>query len=178
MPGWPSWQLLTSAANLGKLPARDRGKQQRKSEQVSKWVPPASSRCILHSFSLQQALQLHRLDPVEWEPPTVSRGWGCPVHHAQLPAAPWLLGGAAWIPGRLQVRMRGNGGQKGQGALVLPLGLVWSHVSCRESRGGRDLSWSSELGAPFLTAFISSLPHSSRGWACPFYRGPGGSMRF
>lgn len=87
MPGWPSWQLLTSAANLGKLPARDRGKQQRKSEQVSKWVPPASSRCILHSFSLQQALQLHRLDLVEWEPPTVSRGWGCPRTVLSFPSS-------------------------------------------------------------------------------------------
>ncbi|KAL4681802.1 hypothetical protein H8959_007279 [Pygathrix nigripes] len=27
MPGWPSWQLLTSAANPGKLPARDRGRK-------------------------------------------------------------------------------------------------------------------------------------------------------
>lgn len=84
---------------------------------------------------------------------------GLPAHRAQLPPAPRLLGGAAWIPGRLQVRMRGNGGQKGQGALVLPLGLVWSHASSHRAGGQSTLDPGSQALHKSLFPFAPSVPH-------------------
>lgn len=58
-PQGPSWQLLTSAPNPGKLPARDGAEQQRKWKtglKVGAHSLPASPPCTLLSFSLQQSL--------------------------------------------------------------------------------------------------------------------------
>lgn len=59
------------------------------------------------------------------------------------------------------------GDRRATGALVLPPGLCWSHVGCKESRGRRNLSWSSRAQAsctiPHCSYFIPASQHPRMG---------------
>lgn len=142
VPGQPSWQFLTSAANPGKLPARDRGEWQRKSETGLKVGAPAPNP--------QPALPV-LMSAASANPPNPTLGL------LQLLGCRCLQARVGGIHSCLDSRLTP---------------CSWSHVGCRESRGRRNLSQSSEPKLGHHYSLLSwHLSLMAPRMCVPFYRG-------
>lgn len=173
VPGRPSWQLLTSAANPGKLPARDRDERQRKSETGLKVggpgpQPPASPSCAPISFfskpsQPRRLMSGHGAAGASGREPLLlcSKSRGRAVRRAQLPPAP-----------RLQVSPSQWGGRGRHHWLGFWADSHWSHVGCRKSRGKWNLSQSPSPSQEHHSSPLSChLSLTAPRMCVPLYRG-------
>lgn len=160
----PSWQLLTSAANLGRLPARERGEQQGKSGfgVVTLRQPLLRSQQLLTSAKPSQP---HRLTPGRVEPVMVSR-----LSVRRSRAAQGAVLSLPQLRGCLGLQAR-QGIHRHLDSQLTP-SPAWG---CRESRRRRDVSQSSQpgLGALLPLLLCCPAPQHLRIGRCyfPFSRG-------
>lgn len=174
MPGRPSWQLLTSAANPGKLPARDRGEQQRKSETGFKVGVPNRLPRVPINFSLQQT-QPRRPMPGPWTRWSwslllrmISLSAGAGAAWCTMPSLPQPRGEAAGVSG-LDSRLTpspdwgtlGDGADAASRPVLAPCSLQ------RKQR--KEGSWAlrAQAGRTVLAALLSFLLRSTRRWVTP-----------
>lgn len=162
VPGQPSWQLLTSAANPGKLPARDRDERQRKSETGLKVggpgpQPPASPSCAPISFfskpsQPRRLMSGHGAAGASGREPLLlcSKSRGRAVRRAQPPPAP-----------RLQVSPSLWGGRHHSGLDSGPTlaGPMWAAGKAEEGGISASLRAQARSIIPHCSPVISASRH-------------------